>query len=294
MTPLFDDPKVSFEYLKIEGLMMLHGTKIPNELIRKIQELILNDNLSKKEYIRQFNELTSPYQSNISKLIVFFKNLKINYLQIIIVNPWKTMGVVVVFSVLVLYIRRYIKKNKRTRKRIKKILGVLYNIFERFGALCAYIVPLISIYTAYIPILVSTFPYLHFIVPDIMQDAMDSYTKHPWRINYVYFFGTLYAVTLFKFPKPRFIRFHLMRGLMLLAFQGIPSAFFQIFQSAETLTQYQIISSTLCVFAINLSWILPCLYQAVTYTYPRSSFIREAVEVNLGRDKDEGFRWWDR
>jgi hypothetical protein len=162
------------------------------------------------------------------------------------------------------------------------------------GALAAYVVPLISIYTAYLPGLLSTFPYLHIILPDSMQDAMDFYIKHPRLFNYGYFFSTLYAVTVFRIPKPRFIRFHLLRGLMLLAFQGIPDSCFRAFQSADTLTQAQVVNTTLSLFAINLSWLLPCIYQSITYTYPRSSFIREAVEINIGRDKDEGFKWWDR
>lgn len=298
MNFLLDDPKVDFEVLKYKALVISGNSKVSMETSRKVRDLILNDEISRKEFILEFNNAMRDYQTKHWKTLLILKSVKNAVYEINTLIPWKKVSVIVVSVGLTIFIIKKVKLKKQTKKRIKKILkkvySILFNIIERLGALAAYSVPLISIYAAYMPGLVSTFPYLHFILPDSMQDAMDFYIKHPRLFNYGYFFITLYAVTLFKIPKPRFIRFHLLRGLMLLAFQGIPDSLFKAFQSADTLTQAQIVNTTLSLFAINLSWILPCLYQAVTHTYPRSSFIRDAVEINLGRDKDEGFKWWDR
>jgi hypothetical protein len=86
----------------------------------------------------------------------------------------------------------------------------------------------------------------------------------------------------------------MIRGIMLLAFQGVPDLVFQLLKSSDSITQNQAITTVLCLFVINLFWILPCIYQAITHTYPRSSFIRDAIEIHLGRDNDEDFKWWDR
>ena len=86
----------------------------------------------------------------------------------------------------------------------------------------------------------------------------------------------------------------MVRGIMLLAFQGVPDLIFQLLQSSDSITPNQRITTSLCLFVINLFWILPCLFQAITHTYPRSSFIRDAIEIHVGRDNDEDFKWWDR
>jgi hypothetical protein len=281
---------VDLDTLKLKALLITRNIELSHETIQKLNELILNDQLSKADFIAEFNNLIQASQPKNWKIILLLNNLKSLLFSKIILISWLKVSFVLVLIALTFFI---IKKFK-LKKRIKKLYALLFNLFERFGALCAYFVPLVSVYTAYVPGLLSSYPYLHFIVPDSMQDAMDFYIKHPWVFNYGYFFTAMYLVTLFKLPKPRFIRFHLLRGLMLLAFQGIPDALFRTFQSADSLTQDQVVNTTLCLFAINLSWILPCLYQAITYTYPRSSFIRDAIEINLGRDKDEGFKWWDR
>jgi hypothetical protein len=262
MILLNNDLNTDIDVLKLKATLMSRNMQFSHENAEKLKEILLNDQLSTLDFINKFNTLIESSQP----------------------KGWK-MTLIFIF---------FIIKKFKLEKQAKKFYAIVCNLLERFGALSAYFVPLVSIYTSYIPGLLSSYPYLQFIIPKFMQTAMDFYMKYPWTINYGYFFITMYAVTLFKIPKPRFIRFHIVRGLMLLAFQGIPDSFFKVFQSADSLTQDQIVSTTLCLFAINLSWILPCLYQAITYTYPRSSFIRDAIEINVGRDKDEGFKWWNR
>jgi hypothetical protein len=290
MILLNNDLNTDIEILKIRAALMSKNMQFSHEKAEKLKEILLNDKLSASDFINEFNILIKSSQPKGWKMILLLNHLKEKLTEKIAIISWSKIGFIII-TIICIYI---IIKKFKLEKQVKKLYAFGFNIFERFGALTAYFVPLVSIYTSYIPGLLSSYPYLQFIIPRFMQTSMDFYMKYPWTLNYGYFFIMMYAVTLFKVPKPRFIRFHLVRGLMLLAFQGIPDSFFKVFQSADSLTQDQIVSTTLCLFAINLSWILPCLYQAITYTYPRSSFIRDAIEINVGRDKDEGFKWWNR
>lgn len=290
MILLNNDLNTDIDFLKLQASLMTKNMQFSHEKAEKLKEILLNDQLSTADFITEFNTLIKTSNIQSWKIIILLNNLKDKFTDKIVLISWTKIGVI---SITILFIYFIIKKFK-LEKKTRKFYALIINLLERFGALSAYFVPLVSIYTAYIPSLLSSYPYLQFIIPNFMQTAMDFYMRYPWTLNYGYFFITMYAVTLFKVPKPRFIRFHLVRGLMLLAFQGIPDSFFKVFQSADSLTQDQIVSTSLCLFAINLSWILPCLYQAITYTYPRSSFIRDAIEINVGRDKDEGFKWWNR
>lgn len=290
MILLNNDLNTDIDVLKLKATLMSRNMQFSHENAEKLKEILLNDQLSTSDFINKFNTLIESSQPKGWKMILLLNHLKDRFTEKIAIVSWTKIGFIILTIIFIFFI---IKKFK-LEKRAKKFYAIVCNLLERFGALSAYFVPLVSIYTAYVPGLLSSYPYLQFLIPKFMQTAMDFYMKYPWTLNYGYFFITMYAVTLFKIPKPRFIRFHLVRGLMLLAFQGIPDSFFKVFQSADSLTQDQIVSTTLCLFAVNLSWILPCIYQAITYTYPRSSFIRDAIEINVGRDKDEGFKWWNR
>ena len=290
MILLNNDLNTDIDILKLKATLLSKNMQFSHEKAAKLKEILLNDQLSTLDFINEFNDLIQSSQPKGWKMILLLNRLKDKLTEKIAIVSWTKIG----FILLIIIIIFFIIKKFKLEKRVKKLYALAFNILERFGALSAYFVPLVSIYTSYIPGLLSSYPYLHFIIPKFMQASMDFYMKNPWTLNYGYFFITMYAVTLFKIPKPRFIRFHLVRGLMLLAFQGIPDSLFKVFQSADSLTQDQVVSTTLCLFAINLSWVLPCLYQAITYTYPRSSFIRDAIEINVGRDKDEGFKWWNR
>ena len=290
MILLNNELNADIDLLKLQATLISRNMQFSHEKAEKLKEILLNDQLSPSDFINQFNILIESSQPQGWKMILLLNNLKDRLTDKIAIVSWTKIGVLTITIIFIFFIIKKFKLEKQARK----LYALGFNILERLGALSAYFVPLVTIYTAYVPGLLSSYPYLQFFIPKFMQTSMDFYMKYPWTFNYGYFFITMYAVTLFKIPKPRFIRFHLVRGLMLLAFQGIPDSLFRVFQSADSLTQDQIVSTNLCLFAINLSWILPCLYQAITYTYPRSSFIRDAIEINVGRDKDEGFKWWNR
>ena len=182
-------------------------------------------------------------------------------------------------------------KSKRPVKIGKAFIG---NILERFFALLGYFLPLVVVYSSYVVVLLPSYPFLNLIVPEFMRVAIKIYSKYPLYLNFGYFFGVIFLCLKFRLPKPRFIRFHMVRGIMLLAFQSIPELIFQFFLSSNTINPDQRTNIAMFILVINLFWFLPCLYQAVTYTYPRSSFMRDAIEINVGRDNEEGFKWWNK
>jgi hypothetical protein len=282
------------ESLQFKASLLIRDMQFSHENAEKLKELIFSDDISPADFIREFNAIIETSRPQHWKIIVFLTNLKERYNYEIDLISWTPLILSCLGGILLLFLIKRFKLTKVIKKLIRKFSKLSLNLIERIGALCAYFVPLVSIYAAYVPRLLGSYPYLNFVFPEFLRDSVDFYLRYPWVFNYIYFFGMMYGVMLFKKPKPRFIRFHLVRGLMLFAFQGIPDACVRAFQSSESLTQDQIVSTNLCLFAINLSWILPCIYQAITHTYPRSSFIRDAVEINVGRDKDDGFKWWNR
>lgn len=290
MISLNDKLKDDIIMLKLKAALMTKDMQLSHQSAENLRAILYNEHISTTDFINEFNTIIKDYWTFNWKLKLLLNTLKNKFGGHFALISWPKVGLIVIAVLIILFL---IKKYK-LEKQVKKFSNLIFNIVERIAAVCAYYVPLVTIYTAYVPGLMSSYPYLQFFLPDFLQISMDFYMKYPWTLNYGYFFIVMYAVILFKIPKPRFIRFHLVRGLMLLAFQGIPDSFVKVFQSAETLTQDQFVSTNLCLFAINLSWILPCFYQAITHTYPRSSFIRDAIEINVGRDKDEGFKWWNR
>nr|YP_002327553.1 conserved hypothetical chloroplast protein [Vaucheria litorea]ACF70970.1 conserved hypothetical chloroplast protein [Vaucheria litorea] len=282
------------ESLQLKASLIIRDMQFSHENAQKLKELILAENMDTVDFIREFNAIVRTSKSHHWKIAILLNNLKERYIHELELISWTPIILICLGLILLLFLIKKFKLKKVIKKSIRKFFKISLNLIERIGALFAYFVPLVSIYAAYVPRLIGSYPYLNFIFPEFLRDSVDFYIRYPWVFNYIYFFGMMYGVMLFKKPKPRFIRFHLVRGLMLFAFQGIPDACVKAFQSSESLTQDQIVSTNLCLFAINLSWILPCIYQAITHTYPRSSFIRDAVEINVGRDKDDGFKWWNR
>lgn len=294
MIPLDTNVNNDLESLQLKASLLIRDMQFSHEKAEKLKELIFSDTISPSDFVKEFNAIIETSRPQHWKIILFLNNLKERYNYQLELISWKPVILFSLAGILLLFLVKKYKLTKVIKKLIRKFYNFSFNLIERICALCAYFVPLVSIYAAYVPRLLGSYPYLNFVFPEFLRDSVDFYIRYPWVFNYIYFFGMMYGVMLFKKPKPRFIRFHLVRGLMLFAFQGIPDACVKAFQSSESLTQDQIVSTNLCLFAINLSWILPCIYQAITYTYPRSSFIRDAVEINVGRDKDDGFKWWNR
>jgi hypothetical protein len=284
------NPDQDINFLKWEAALQTRDQKFSHAAAQKLKEILLDDQIQPEEFITQFNKILASTETLSWKTFILLSNLKNRFLDQIPKVSWVQIALILfVFSLLFFIYKKF--KLKRFKKRLSSITS---NILERLAALFGYFVPLVVIYSNYLLPLLPSYPYLNLIVPNYMRTAMNIYIQYPMYISFGYFFAMIFVCIQFRLPRPRFVRFHIVRGLMLIAFQGVPDLIFQILQFSQAVTPKQSLTTALCIFAINFCWFLPCLYQAITYTYPRSSFIRDAVEIHVGRDNEEGFKWWDR
>jgi hypothetical protein len=278
------------DYLKFQAELQTKEHNLPHAAAQKLKEILSDDQIKPEEFINEFNKILTSTENIGWKSFIFLSNVREKFFDQMTKIPWLQFFIIlVIFSVLFV-----LSKNLKLKRPSQKITGIIANILERWVALFGYFVPLVVIYAQYVKFLLPSYPYLHLIVPEFMDIAMNIYLRYPNLINFGYFFGVVFLCLKFKLPKPRFIRFHLIRGIMLLACQGIPDQLVSLLIKSGDYSTQQHVTTILCLFVINLFWILPCLYQAISHTYPRSGFIRDAVEIHLGRDTDEGFKWWDR
>ena len=84
-----------------------------------------------------------------------------------------------------------------------------------------------------------------------------------------------------------------MYGIIILSFQGIVHELFLNITKVFCLNSKDRSEAALLTF---LGWILifiPCFIRAILGKYESNPFLREAIEVHLGRDGPD-FVWWDR
>lgn len=284
------EPDQDINFLKWEAALQTRDQKFPHAAAQKLKEILLDDKIQPEEFTAQFNKILASTESFSWKTFVSLSDIKDRFFDEIPKVSWfQILIILIVFSLFF-----FLNKKFKLKTPTKKLFDIIGNIGERFFALCGYFVPLVVIYSNYVITLLPSYPYLNLIVPNFMRTAVNIYLQYPMYLNFGYFFGIVFLCLQFKLPRPRFIRFHMVRGIMLLAFQGVPDLIFQLLQSSDSINPNQRITTALCLFVINLFWILPCLYQAISHTYPRSSFIRDAIEIHVGRDNNEDFKWWDR
>jgi hypothetical protein len=129
MSPLLDDPMVDFEVLKYKALVMTGNLKVSTETARKVIDLILNEEISRKEFLIEFNNAMQDYQTKHWKTLLILKNVKSAVSEIYMVIPWKKVGIVVVSISLTTFLIRKVKLRKQTKKRIKKIFKKFMRYF---------------------------------------------------------------------------------------------------------------------------------------------------------------------
>jgi hypothetical protein len=287
------EPNQDIQFLKWEAALQTRDQKFPHAAAQKLKEILMDDQIKPEEFITKFNEILASTESLSWKIYLSINDIKDKFFdQILRVSWFQIIIILFIFSFLLFIKNRF--KLKIPRKTRKKILFLISNILERCEALLAYFVPIIILYANYLPRLLPRYHFFTLIIPDFFKTPMSFYMQHPNIVSYGYFFLLINIAIQRRLPRCRFVRFHLVRGLMLMACQGIPGLLYSITENYDALTPNQTINMCLGVFVINLFWTLPCLYQAITHSYPKSSFMREAIEVQLGRDDDENFKWWDR
>ena len=93
----------------------------------------------------------------------------------------------------------------------------------------------------------------------------------------------------------------MVQGYFFYLFQSLPRQLFELITKStlhDGLSFNTLQGLVILCLVINLYYLIPGVYQALTLSYPKDTFIREAIEIQIGRDdfNDEDgniFKWWD-
>ncbi len=278
---------------KMEAIELSLGRKLPHAAGQKLEEILKDDTIQAEEFIAEFQKILASSETLSWKTIVYLSNLKARFMdQIVGISPFQIGFILLLFIGIFFFYKKYISQNK---KRTKYVLALVDNGLERFYAFLAYFFPILQLYAAYLVRLCSYYPLLNILYPDFMGIAVYFYTRNPILISWTYFFVVYFITLRFRIPRSRFVRFHIIRGLVIMNFQSIPDLVLSIFIGPTySLPYHQQMNVLMFLVVVNLYFILPSLLQAISHTYPKNAFLREAAEVIVGRDDEPGFKWWDR
>jgi hypothetical protein len=254
--------------------------KLPPKALNELRQLLDRDDITNvKEYKAILNQILESQYSWHWQLSSF---LSTNGLEIlIIILLW------------IIFIFLYIKFNlkKPLYELYKANINLLISIIAAFGYFFVYI----EACAAYSPVVLAKFPYTRIIFPLFATNLAEIYNQYKY-MNLYYFFFVYFIFTMNKFPKNRFIRFHWMYGLIIdqihhtWLFTYYPlMLWFERHSWEDAMRSFGL--GSLLVF---LMYFVPPLVQALKGKYIEDPFIREAVEMHLGRDNDPDFKWWDR
>lgn len=268
-----------------------------------IDDHYLSDNYSKslsQEFVSNLEHIVRESSNYRWTTFSFLHQVKDQVFSPVEVFTWPELLGFFVSLILLLVLESKFKISRWIFRILKPILRfipkIFLTIFHRAFAVFVYIYPLLGVYAMYMPILIPYYRDFDFLVPGFIEKGVTFYLAHP-KLLYWYY-AVCYSSLGSRFPRARVVRFHAARSLMITVFQtflanhylSLERSFILGCETKETLVSF----ATLYVF-INFWWLLPSLIQAVTLTYPKSKFIREAVEVHVGRDDfDPDFEWWDR
>nr|YP_009505213.1 hypothetical protein Petal_068 [Endarachne binghamiae]AXC47168.1 hypothetical protein Petal_068 [Endarachne binghamiae] len=166
-------------------------------------------------------------------------------------------------------------------------------IFTRSFSALAYAVPYLDMINLHIPLLKDDHPLiLRLFMPNFVADSIDVIQQIPF-LTFIYLSIGYGFFIRYKIPGDRFVRYNIMYSIMLVSLQGILNEMFLAFTDTFIVDDYLRAQVTLMAFFCWLSLYIPCFVRAFLGKYDKNQFIREAVEVHLGRDGPD-FIWWDR
>lgn len=166
-------------------------------------------------------------------------------------------------------------------------------LFRRSFSVLAYVVPYLDMINIHIPLLQHDHPLvLRLFMPNFVTELIGITQQIPF-LSFIYLsFGYGFFIR-YKVPGDRLVRYNIMYSIMLVSLQGIINEMFLSFTEAFIVSDYLRSQVTLMAFFCWLSLYIPCFIRALLGKYDENKFIREAVEVHLGRDGPD-FIWWDR
>lgn len=197
---------------------------------------------------------------------------------------------------LIFVILAYVIDQKLNFQKPRKWLVSLNQLlFQRSLSVLAFFVPYLDALSVHIPLIEKSHPFLvRIFLPSFVADSLDLYQQIPF-IHFFYFMIGYGILVRYKIPKDRFIRFNIMYSVLLLSFQGIFSEIFGYYVESKMFCPSieDKAEAALLMFIFWLLVLIPCFLRALLGVYTSNKFMREAVEVHLGRDGPD-FIWWDR
>lgn len=274
---------------KMEAIELSLSRKLSHAAAQKLETILKDDNMPVEELLAELKEIIASSKTLSWNTIVYLSNLKARFLdQVVKISPFQVGFILLFFMVGFFFYKKYISRSK---KRAKYVFGLIENLLERFYAFLAYFLAIVQFYANYLKFLSPSFPLLKYVYPNFIEIAVSFYGMHANLISFTYFFMVFFVCLNLKLPKSRFVRFHIVRGLIIANFQYLPSTILTLVMGQTIYFDRNVL---LFFVVVNLYFILPSITQALTHTYPKNAFIREAAEVILGRDDDPDFKWWNR
>lgn len=202
---------------------------------------------------------------------------------------WAEIGVLVLFLVLA-----FILEQKFDFKKPREwFFSFNILIFRRGFSLLAYAVPYLDMINLHIPLLKDDHPLvLRLFMPNFVTESINLMQQVPFLTFFYLSLGYGFFIR-YKIPGNRLVRYNIMYSIMLVSLQGILNEMYISFIDTFIADRYLSSQITLMVFFCWLTLYIPCFVRAFFGKYDENKFIREAVEVHLGRDGPD-FIWWDR
>nr|YP_010317728.1 hypothetical protein MRW84_pgp120 [Silvetia siliquosa]UNH90166.1 hypothetical protein [Silvetia siliquosa] len=166
-------------------------------------------------------------------------------------------------------------------------------ILQRLLSIFAYYIPYLDVINTHLPLIEETHPYLvRLFLPNYIAESLQIIQQIPF-LPFLYLMLGYGIFIRYKLPKDRLVRFNIMYGIIIISFQGIIHELFLNFTKIFCFDSTDRSEAALLTF---LGWVLifiPCFLRALFGKYESNPFLREAIEVHLGRDGPD-FIWWDR
>nr|YP_011005334.1 hypothetical protein V2475_pgp082 [Chorda asiatica]QWK43078.1 hypothetical protein [Chorda asiatica]WAM62197.1 hypothetical protein [Chorda asiatica] len=166
-------------------------------------------------------------------------------------------------------------------------------ICQRVLSVLAFYVPYLDVVNTHIPLIAETHPLLvRIFLPTFIAQSVDIVQRIPF-LSFLYLLLGYGILIRYKIPEDRFVRFNIMYGILIISFQGI---FHELFINFTNVFVKDPIDKSEAALMAFLAWVLifiPCFLRALFGKYDSNTFMREAIEIHLGRDGPD-FIWWDR
>lgn len=235
-----------------------------------------------KEIAKAANEIVDKSPIERLKMDIGFLLYEVYWLEIILLLSFFIIGFI-------------LDQKFGIQKPRKWFLACNALIKQRFLSALSFYVPYLDILNTLIPQIQVKHPFfVRLLMPNFIVDSMAFIQQIPF-LSFVYLAIVYGCFVRYRRPKDRFIRFNVMYSVLIMSFIGI---FQELYYNAlDTILKEDLTAQAEVSLVLYVLWVVivfyPCFSDAITGKYTSNYFMRENIELHLGRD-DEDFIWWDR